>query len=104
MAAAVVLAVRLVDEHGDRPAHDAGDLEHLLEHVAARVLEVDQDDVGIDAVDLLEQARGVAEQDDVGEARLAQASLEDGAADGILFDHQDLQRRVRGRSRTIRHG
>ena len=47
--------VALVDEHGDRPLHRAADLEHLLEHVAARVFQVDQDDVGIDRVDAGEQ-------------------------------------------------
>ena len=38
--------VALVDEHRDRTLYRAAHLEHLLEHVAARVFQVDQDDVG----------------------------------------------------------
>ena len=88
------VAVRLVDEHGGRPAHDARDLEHLLQHVAAGVLQVDQDHVGIDAVDLVEQAGGVLHQHDVGKARLTQAGLQDRPPDGVLVDHQDLERGI----------
>ena len=69
-------------------------LEHLLQHVAAGVLQVDQDDIGIDAVDLVEQAGGVLDQHDVGKARLAQAHFQDRAANGVLVDHEYLQRGI----------
>ena len=53
--------VALVDEHRDRPPHGAADLEHLLQHVAAGVFEVDQDDVGIQRIDPGEQVLHLAD-------------------------------------------
>src|SRR5881394_1610637 len=90
-------AVGLVDEHRDRAARDPRDLEHLLEPVAARVLEVDQDHVGVDLRDPRQQLRVVADQMDrelamaaarLG-ARLTQTVLEDRGAGRVRIDDQD---------------
>src|SRR5947207_2294113 len=51
--------VALIVEHCDRPLHRAAHLEHLLQLVAARVLQVAQNDVGIERIDAREQARAV---------------------------------------------
>ena len=37
--------VRSVDEHRDRPLHRARQLEHVLQHIAVGVFEIDDDDV-----------------------------------------------------------
>ena len=83
--------VALVDEHGDRALDGAADLEHLLEHVAARILQVDQDDVGVDGVDAGQQVRHLADPHHMDMAGLAQALLQDGRADRILIDDDDLE-------------
>src|SRR5262249_8321060 len=93
--------VALIDEHGDGSLHRPADLEHLLEHVAARVLEVDQDDVGVEGVDASGQVRGLAQAHHVPVARLAQAVLQDRRADRILIDDDDVERRLHGRRRQF---
>src|SRR5262245_17573677 len=93
--------VALIDEHGDGALHRPADLEHLLEHVAARVLEVDQDDVGVEGIDASEQVRGLAQAHDVDVASLAQPVLQDRRADRILIDDDDLERRMHGRRRQF---
>jgi hypothetical protein len=45
-------------------------VEHLLERVAARVSEVDENDIGIDRRDARQQTRGVANVMDVYRASL----------------------------------
>ena len=97
MAACTVAAIGPVDEHRDRPARESRDLEHLLERVAARVLEIDQDDVGIDAVDARQEIRHVADVVDLERAagsiviRDAQAVLEDGCPNCVLVDNENSQ-------------
>src|SRR5262249_48625360 len=76
--------------------HRPADLEHLLKHVAARVLEVDQDDVGIDRIDAREQMRRVVEAHHVRIASLAQPIFEDGGANRVLVDDDDLERGMHG--------
>src|SRR5262245_35034913 len=93
--------VALIDEHGDGSLHRPADLEHLLEHVAARVLEVDQDDVGVEGVDASEQVRGLVQAHDVNVASLAQPVLQDRRADRILIDDDDVERRLHGRRRQF---
>jgi hypothetical protein len=66
----------------------------MLEHVAARVLEVDQDDVGVDRVDAGEQVRGLVETDHMGVTGLAQSVLQDRRPNRILVDDDDLERRI----------
>src|SRR6266508_894230 len=67
--------VALVHEHGDRPLHGAAHLKHLLEHLAARLLEIDQDGVGVDGVDAGDEVRGLAEAYHVRVAGRAQGVL-----------------------------
>src|SRR5262252_982667 len=93
--------VALIDEHGDGPHHRPADLEHLLERVAARILEVDQDDVGVERVDASEQVRGLGEAHHVHVAGLAQPVLQDRRADRILVDDGDFERRLHGRRRQF---
>src|SRR5215472_1425356 len=93
--------VALIDEHGDGSLHRPADLEHLLEHVAARVLEVDQDDVGVEGVDASEHVRRLAEAHHVHVAGLAQPVLQDRRADRILINDDDLERRLHGRGRRF---
>src|SRR5262252_336568 len=93
--------VALIDEHGDGPLHRPADLEHLFEHVAARILEVNQDDVGVEGVDASEQVRGLGEAHHVNVAGLAQPVLQDRRADRILVDDDDLERRLHGRRRQF---
>jgi len=83
--------VALVDEHGHGPPHRAADLEHLLEHVAARLLEIDQDDVGIDGIDAGQQVRGIIDAHHVDMARLAQAVVQDRRPDRVFVDDDDLE-------------
>src|SRR5262249_13476150 len=93
--------VALIDEHGDGSLHRPADLEHLLEHVAARVLEVDQDDVGVEGVDASEHVRRLAGAHHVHVAGLAQPVLQDRRADRILINDDDLERRLHGRGRRF---
>src|SRR5262249_56813280 len=72
-----------------------------LERGAARVLEVDEDDVGVEGVDASEQVRGLVQAHDVDEASLAQPVLQDRRADRILIDDDDLERRMHGRRRQF---
>ncbi len=83
--------VRLIDEHRDRPLYHAADLEHLLEHVAARIFEIDQDDIGIEGVDARQQVGGFGQPDDVRETGLAQAFLDDRRTNRALVDDHDFQ-------------
>ena len=69
-------------------------MKHLLEHVAARIFQIDQDHVGIDRVDARQQIVGLGDALDVREAGLAQSILEDGGADRAFVDDGDLQRRI----------
>ena len=69
----------------------AAHLEHLLEHVAAGIFQVDQDDVGIDRVDAREQVRCFGDTFDLSKPGLAQALFQDGRTDGTLIDDRDLQ-------------
>ena len=86
-------AVGLVDEHGDGPPREARHLEHLLERVAARILEIDEDDVGIDGADARQQVGHVPDVVNLRRAailavvRQAQAFLEDGCAHRVLVDY-----------------
>ena len=77
-------------------------MEHLLEDVAARILQVDDDDVGINRIDALEQVLGLGDAHDVRIAGLAQSLLQDGGADCALVDDDDLEARVeRGVGRIL---
>ena len=68
-------------------------MEHLLERVAARVLEVDENDVGIDRDDARQEIRHVANVVDlervamVDAVRAAQSFLEDGCPHRVLVDY-----------------
>src|SRR5262249_10540783 len=73
-------AVALVDEHGDRPPYRAADLEHPLEHIAARVCKVDENDVRIDRTQLGEKIGGLFDSHHPRVARLEQTLLENGGA------------------------
>jgi hypothetical protein len=79
----------MVDEHGDRAPHDAAHREHLLEHVAAWIFEVDEDHVGVDANDLGQQRLHLADDDDVLIAAVAQARRDDRAAGNAFIDDGD---------------
>ena len=86
--------VALVDEHRDRALHRPAHLEHLLQLVAAGVFQVDQDDVGVDRIDAREQAVAVVDVRDVEVTGLAQPVLQDGGADRVLVDDDDLERGI----------
>jgi hypothetical protein len=85
--------IGLVDEHRDRPPREPRHLKHLLERVATRVLEVDEDDVGIDGCDARQQVGGVANVMNLeraaflAAARETQAFLEDRCPHGVLVDY-----------------
>jgi hypothetical protein len=88
--------VALVDEHGDRAFHRPAHLEHLLEHVAARILQVDENDIRIDGVDVRQQVRGFIEPQDLREPGLAQPVDQDRRAHRVLVDDHDFQRGIHG--------
>src|SRR5205807_442172 len=97
--------IALIDEHRDRPAHRAADLEHLFQNVAAGVFQVDQDDVGIEGVDPRQQALHLEDVEDAGKTRLPQALLEDRGTDRAFVDNDDFRRLFGAhRSLTTRHG
>jgi hypothetical protein len=80
----------LIDEHRDRPLHRAADLEHLFQHVAARIFEIDQDHVRVDRIDASEQIRGLCYPDDVDVTGFTQAVLQDGGSERALVDNNNL--------------
>lgn len=82
--------VALVDEHRNRPADGAADLEHRFEHVAAGVFQIDQDDVGIDRVNARQQALHLSDMDDLRESGLPQPFLEDRGPDRAFVDDHDF--------------
>jgi hypothetical protein len=63
----------------------------LLEHGAARRLEVDDDDIGIKCADASEEPRGFIKAHDIRVARLAQGVFQDRGPDRILVDDDDLE-------------
>ena len=63
--------------------HRAADLEHLFQHVAAGVFQVDQDDVGIERIDPRQQALHLADMHDAGETGLPQPLLQDRGRIGL---------------------
>ena len=81
----VLLWSSRTDNIPNRPLHGAAHLEHLLQHVAARVFQIDQDDVGVDRVDASKQACPVPS---IRATLIWPASrssiLQDGGADRIL--------------------
>src|SRR5262249_29887368 len=83
--------VGLIDEHRDRAFHRPADLEHLLEHVAARVFQVDQDDVGVDGVDAGEQVGGALNPDNVEMAGVVQAVLQNRGAHRAFVDDHNVE-------------
>jgi hypothetical protein len=85
----------LIDEHRDRTFDDAAHLKHLLEHVAAGIFQVDQNDVGVDGVDAREQVRGLADPNDLRESGFAQAIFQNGGADRIFVDDDNIEIRRR---------
>ncbi len=85
------VGVALIDEHGDRALHRARRLEHPLEHLAVRIFEIDQDDVGIDRVDAGEQVRALVDARDRHVARFAQPILQHRDTARILADDDDLE-------------
>ena len=88
--------IALVDEHGDWPPHRAADLEHLRQHVAARIFQIDQNDVGVEAVDAREKLRRLFDQRDMGVAGLAQPVGEDGGAHRTFVDYDDFEHGIHG--------
>jgi hypothetical protein len=86
--------VALIDEHRDRPPHRAADLEHLFQHVAAGVFEIDHDHIGVERIDPAEQALHLADVHDAGKARLPQPLLEDRGTDRAFVDNNYLGRRL----------
>ena len=93
--------IGLVDEHGDRPGHRPAHLEHLLQHIAARAFEVDQDHIGIDRHDAFQQPVRLVQVHDLGIAGLAQPLLEHGPPHGALVDNHDPGCAVRGTSHAV---
>lgn len=73
--------------------HRAADLEHLFQDVAAGVLEIDQDDVGIDAVNARQEIVHLRNVLNAGKARVAQSLLEDCSSDRAFVDDDYLERR-----------
>ncbi|MGY4418852.1 hypothetical protein ACVWY2_001277 [Bradyrhizobium sp. JR6.1] len=96
--------VALVDEHRDRAADRTADLEHLFQHVAAGILEVDDDDLGIERIDPRQQALHLADMDHVRIAGLPQSLLEDGRTDRALVDDDDLGRRFSAHRPLLKPG
>ncbi len=86
--------IALVDEHCDRPLYGAADLEHLGKHVATWIFEIDQDDVGIKAVDARKKVGRFVDPRDVDIASLAQTVDEDRGTNRIFVDDDDLERGV----------
>src|SRR6266852_2168939 len=86
--------VALIDEHRDRPAHGAADLEHLFQNVAAGIFQIDQNDVGIECIDSGQQTLHFADVDDAGKTRFPQPLLEDRGADRAFVDNDDFRRRL----------
>jgi len=58
------------------------------------ILQVDDDDVGIDAVDAGEQVGHLVETDDLREPSLVQSLLQDSGPDWVEVDDDDLERWV----------
>ena len=83
----------MVDEHRDRPLHRPRELEHRLEHVAVRVFEIDDDDVGLDLGNPPGDSRHVVNDGHPLVPRLPQAGLDDRRADAVLIDDEDAERR-----------
>jgi hypothetical protein len=83
--------VRLIDKHRDRPLHDPAHLEHLFEHVTARVFEVDENDIGIEGVDASQKLGGAFDAHNVHIAGLAQAFFQDRGANRAVVDNDDVQ-------------
>ena len=94
-------AVGAVDEHGDRPLHRARQLEHVLQHVAVGIFEIDDDDVRLDLGDPPGDAGDVVDDRHALMPGLAQARLDDRGADAVLVDHQDGER-LRVHARILR--
>src|SRR5215471_914977 len=90
--------VTLLDEHGNRPFHGAAHLEHLLEHVAARCFEINQNDVGVKRADASDEVRATLKAHQVGVAGLAHGVFQDRSPGRILVDDDDLERGSHGAS------
>src|SRR5690606_41089986 len=90
-------SVTLIDKHGDRPFHDTADLKHLLEYVAARILEIDDDHIGIDRIDAGEQISHLLDAGDLSIPGLAQPFLDDGGTDRALIDNDNFQKEIHAR-------
>ena len=75
-----------VDEHRDRTLNRPGELEHVFQHVAVRVLQIDHDHVRIDLGDVAGDAIHVVDDGDILMAGLPQARLDDRGADPVLVD------------------
>ena len=69
-------------------------MKHLLEHVAAGIFQIDENDVGIECVNAREQVLCFGNAFDLSKSRLAQAFFQDGRPNGALIDDRDLQGRI----------
>ena len=85
--------VALLDEHRDRTFDDAAHLEHLLQDVAAGILEVDENDVGIERHQPGQQIRALGDPRDIAVAGLEQPFFEDGGPKRVLVDDSNLESR-----------
>ena len=75
-----------VDEHGHRPPDGTADDEHLLQHVAAGVFQIDDDDLRIGCHQGGEQPLHLVDPDDIDISRLAKPVLDQVAADSAFID------------------
>jgi hypothetical protein len=66
-------------------------LKHLFENVAARAFEIDEDDVGIDRPDVVEELRRVVDPHHAHVPGRVQTVLDDGRAQRILVDYGNAQ-------------
>jgi hypothetical protein len=82
----------LIDEHRHWPTHGAAHLKHLLQRVARRIFEIDQNDIGIDGVNALQEIMRLANALDLREASLTQSFFKYDRADRAFIDDDDLQR------------
>ena len=85
------LFVGLVDEHRDRPGQRARQGEALFQHVASRIFEIDEDDVGGKPLERGDQPVALDENRDVAQARIAQTFLDHGRARRAFVHDRDLQ-------------
>jgi hypothetical protein len=73
------------------PFHGTAHLEHLLEHVTARIFQINENHVRVERINAREQIVRFGDAFNMGESRLAQPILENGSTDWAFVDNGDLQ-------------